>query len=235
MAVAVWRARGERRHALLGLALAVACAAIPFALWLVASHEVFDRSGASATGGLVTHEVNASVTLRGQLSYLWQSFLPRLPWQNDLFPTYPNYLAWQTYFQGFVGRFGWFQFGFPLWVSEAALPLFAALVALAGAALLRTRSFLRRRGGEMLTYAALLGGLVVAVSFAGYRAVTVSGEAFEQTRYLFPLLPLYGALVAVAARGAGRRWGPVVGAFLVVLAMGHDLFAQLITVARYYA
>jgi hypothetical protein len=61
----------------------------------------------------------------------------------------------------------------------------------------------------------------------------VSAE-YGQARYLLPLLPLSGAVLALAARGAGRRWGPVLGAALVVLFFGHDLFSQLQVVARYY-
>jgi hypothetical protein len=54
-------------------------------------------------------------------------------------------------------------------------------------------------------------------------------------RYLLPLLPLYGALLALAARGAGRRLLPVAGAAIVVLALAHDVFAQLLLVGRFYA
>jgi len=41
--------------------------------------------------------------------------------------------------------------------------------------------------------------------------------------------------VALAVRGAGRRWAPAVGGFLVVLAMGHSLFSQLLTISRFYS
>ena len=59
-----------------------------------------------------------------------------------------------------------------------------------------------------------------------YREAIPTGELFEQARYLLPLLCLYAAIVALAARAGGRRWGPALGAALVVLAIGHDLFAQ---------
>jgi hypothetical protein len=41
-------------------------------------------------------------------------------------------------------------------------------------------------------------------------------------------------VVALAARGAGRRWGPIVGVLLVVMFLGQDIFSQLQVVARYY-
>ena len=68
-----------------------------------------------------------------------------------------------------------------------------------------------------------------------YRGRIDNGYVFEQARYLLPLLPLYAAIVALAVRGAGRRWAPVAAGVLVVAALGHDLFAQLVTIARYYA
>jgi hypothetical protein len=48
------------------------------------------------------------------------------------------------------------------------------------------------------------------------------------------MLGLWGLVVALAARGAGRRWGPVVGTLLIVLLFAHDLFSQLQVIARYY-
>lgn len=69
---------------------------------------------------------------------------------------------------------------------------------------------------------------------AGYGAA-LNGEGFEQSRYLLPLLPLYATLIALAARAGGRRFGPTIGVAVVALAIGHGLFSQLLTIARYYA
>ena len=57
---------------------------------------------------------------------------------------------------------------------------------------------------------------------------------YAQARYLLPLLPLLGVALALAARGAGRRLGPAVGALIVVLFLAHDIFSQLLVVGRYY-
>ena len=43
-----------------------------------------------------------------------------------------------------------------------------------------------------------------------------------------------GAALALAARGAGRRWGPAVGALIVVLFLAHDIFSQLLVASRFY-
>ena len=48
------------------------------------------------------------------------------------------------------------------------------------------------------------------------------------------LLPLLGALLILAARGAGRRMGPAVGVLIVVAMLVDDVFSQLRVVAHYY-
>jgi hypothetical protein len=79
-----------------------------------------------------------------------------------------------------------------------------------------------------------VGGLLVLIGWAGYRARVTGAPGFEQARYLLPLLPLYGAGVALAARLWGPRRGPVVAAVLVGVALSHDVLAQLLTVSRFY-
>lgn len=66
-----------------------------------------------------------------------------------------------------------------------------------------------KRWSELLTYAAMAGGLVVGLEFVafGYHRTFGGLVYFEQTRYLLALIPLYGALVAVAA----PRWGRPLG------------------------
>jgi hypothetical protein len=75
----------------------------------------------------------------------------------------------------------------------------------------------------------------VEIGVQSYRYLIANGGVFEQARYLLPLLALYAAIVALAVRAGGRRFGPALAAALVVLAIGHDLFAQAITISRYYA
>jgi 4-amino-4-deoxy-L-arabinose transferase-like glycosyltransferase len=232
LAFLIWRAESARRRAaLLGAGAATLASAVPFAAWMVVNQQVFDRV-ATTTSGFTAAPVEQAATVSGQLSYLWQFFLPRAPFMYDHFTDYP---LWDTYFQGFVGRFGWFQYQFPLWVHWLALGVVAVLLVLAAVALSRAHLFRTGRWPELLTYVVLLGGLALLVNVAAYRFHSTHFLSFEQTRYLFPLLGLWGLLVAVAARGAGRRWGPVVGGVLVVLVMAHSLAAMLLTLSRYYA
>jgi hypothetical protein len=77
-------------------------------------------------------------------------------------------------------------------------------------------------------------GLLILVNGNGFAVRADGGSGFEQARYLFPLLALYAAIVALAARGAGRRWGPAAGVLFVALAIAHTALAVLVTLTRYY-
>jgi 4-amino-4-deoxy-L-arabinose transferase-like glycosyltransferase len=236
VALIVWRTPPGRRRAAVTAALAgLAVFAGAAAAWLAIDAAVFHRPLSETTGVLATSKVNGVTSLQGQLSYLWQFFLPKLPFMHEAFPTYPHYPVWDIYIQGFIGRFGWFQYGFPMSVNRAGFAVLLLVVALAGVALVRARDRVRRRWPELACYATMLVGVVLLVGGAGYRFQASVGMGFEQPRYLFPCLALYGAVLALAARAAGRRWGPALGAFLVVVAMAHSLFAMLLTVGRYYA
>jgi hypothetical protein len=96
------------------------------------------------------------------------------------------------------------------------------------------RGIVRRRWHELASYAAIGAGVFLLVGLVGYRVRSGGNANFEQTRYLFALLPLYGALVAVAARAAGRRWGPVAAAAFLVLAIADSVFGQLLTISHYF-
>ena len=231
LAALLWRAPpAARRRTLLAAGVAVAAAALPWAAWVVYARLAVGVNPAPA-GGLASDSATSGLdALRKQASYMWQAFLPRLPFMADQFGYYP---PWEVYFKGFIGRFGWFEFGFPAAWYWVALAPFLAMVCLVA---LRARRAIATRWPEFLTYAAMMAGLVVGLELVSYGYHRGFGGLvfFEQTRYLLPLLPLYGALIAVAAWAAGPRWGRPVGGFIVVLAMGHSLFAQLLTIARFY-
>jgi hypothetical protein len=87
---------------------------------------------------------------------------------------------------------------------------------------------------ELAAYALIALGLMLLVGADGFHEFPAQTAAYAQARYLLPLLPLLGAVLALAARGAGRRWGPAVGTLIVVVFLAHDLFSQLQVVSRYY-
>jgi hypothetical protein len=187
-----------------------------------------------ATGGAVQAGGQlAPGTLLKELSYTWQMFLPRLPGMTPYFKgVFPLREIW---FDRSVGFYGWMDTTFPTWVDNVALVLAVGVAALGAHELFVRRGALRARLPEFAAYAAIVLGVMWMLGFSSYRCDLIEHEcSLGEPRYLLPLLPLFGAAIVLAIRGAGRRWAPVIGAAMVVLFLGHDLLSQLQTIARYY-
>lgn len=231
----------RRRDATRGALAALAVGAVPILIYIVLNTGVWDRGLWFGNSGVPQVNVNVpgpggaieteSASLLDGISYMWQFYLPRLPFMDSYFNAYQLRDVW---FDGFIGAFGWLEFGFPGWVYDWALGVALAILALAGRELFSLRHVLRRRLWELSTYLVLALGLLILIAATGYLTRVGETTGYEQPRYLFPLLPLYGALIALAARGAGKRWGPAAGVFLVCLAITHTAVAMLLTLTRYY-
>lgn len=225
------RERAVRPGALALPALALAVAAAPVLLEMALNASLWTRPVIGATAS--NYRTSALHPSLGETaSYLWQFYLVPLPGMTEYISAFPFRDYWV---RGFVGWFGWLDGTFPPPVYDLALVPLAAIALLAGRTLVRGRDRIRARGGELLSYGALALGLMVFVALASYISYLRFGGSVAQTRYLFPLLPLYGGLLALAARGAGRRWAPLLGTAIVVLAIAHGLFGELVVLARYYA
>jgi 4-amino-4-deoxy-L-arabinose transferase-like glycosyltransferase len=186
-------------------------------------------SGHGPLGKLLT---NLSGSMLKRLNYAWQLYLPHIPGTTNDFPGL--FTTRQIWFNGYVGLYGWFDTRFPNWVYDLALLPAAAIAIFCGREIVRHRASLRGRGSELAVYATMTIGLLMLIAAASYLHFPEQGANFAEPRYLIPLVPLLGAIVALAARGAGRRWGPVVGALLVLLFVAHDVFSQMLVAARYY-
>jgi 4-amino-4-deoxy-L-arabinose transferase-like glycosyltransferase len=227
-----WRAwRSDRRAASRGVAWAVGLSVGPIGVYLLLNHLVWSRTAIPGGVGATTAAPGRTFSTAEELSHIWQLFLPRL-WMRHQFSYDP---LWETWFKGLVGRFGWVDYDFPAWVYQVARAIGLIVCALAVGELVRRRQALRRRLGELAVYVLAIAGLCVEIGVESYRSLVTNQGVFEQARYLLPLLCLYAAVATLAIRFGGRRWGPALGAVLVVLAIGHDLFAQAITISRYYA
>jgi hypothetical protein len=100
--------------------------------------------------------------------------------------------------------------------------------------LLARRAALRARLPELLVYLAMTVGLAALIGVDSHMNRLIEGAGYAQPRCLLPLLPLAAALLALAARGAGKRRGPAAGALIVLLFLAHDIFSRLLVVARFY-
>jgi 4-amino-4-deoxy-L-arabinose transferase-like glycosyltransferase len=213
-------------------ALALAVGAAPTLLEMALNAAVWDRPviGASASAFALRDDISPSIG--GAIGYAWQFYFVPLPGQDAPLGPLP---LWESWFRGFVGLLGWIDTEFRQGVYDAALAPVAAIAALAAAALVSRRRLLRERRLEVAVYGLMTVSFMAFVAFASYIIYVRFQQNVAQARYLLPLVSLYGAILALAARGAGARLMPVVGTAIVVLAIAHNVFSQLLVISRYYA
>jgi 4-amino-4-deoxy-L-arabinose transferase-like glycosyltransferase len=226
--LSVRSARSAGRAAYLSLALALSLALSP-----PLAYVLLHTAKGAPTLGIVSRAFNVSHGSPWQeFSYLWQLYLPKLPGMpNDFSGILPPRDLW---FKGYVGLYGWLDTTFPGWVYQCALVIAVAIVGLCVRGAVLSAAALRARIAELLVYCLIVLGLLALVGADSYLAFPRVNAEYAQTRYLLPFLPLLGGVLALAARGGGRRWGPAVGAAIVLLFLGHDIFSQLQAVARFY-
>jgi 4-amino-4-deoxy-L-arabinose transferase-like glycosyltransferase len=231
VAILSWRvARTSRLEALGRFALACVIAAGPILFTLAtgvlakhnALHWVIESTEGFAPRG----------SLLAKLAYAWELYLPRLPGMVNDFPRV--FTPGQLWFNGFVGLYGWGDTPFPGWVYELALLPAVIVVCLAVRTLAARRTTLRGRASEVCVYALIAVGVMAMVAASSYGIFPTRDAEYAHVRYLFPLLAPLGAVLVLAARGVGRRWGPSVGVLIVLLVLAQDIFSQLLVVSHYY-
>ena len=228
--LAVRAAKSSKADAYRALGLGLGLAVAPIGLYVVIN--LFsNRAGL----GVASSGINLTTghgSLGGELSYIWQFYLPRLPGMATDFPGLSPIR--QVWFDRSVGLYGWLDTPFPIWVENLALIPAALLTILGVRALVTLRATLRRRLLELAVYAVMGLGVLVLVGSDSYLGFPGQAGTYGEPRYLLPMLPLIGAGLALSARGAGRRWGPAVGTLIVVLLLAHNIFSQLQVIARFY-
>jgi Predicted membrane protein (DUF2142) len=223
--------RSSDRDALRALALAIAIALTPLVLELLLGL-LGGHSRASPLASAINTNSATTGSLLDKLEYVWQLYLPRLPGTRNDFPgIFPARAIW---FNGFVGLYGFIDTVFPPWVNRLALIPAVLITILLIRALVIDRAALRRRLPELVSYLAIVLGVLAVVGGASYTFFIARQGSYTEPRYLMPLVVLLGAALALAARGAGRRWGPAAGTLIVVLFLAHDIFSQLLVAGRYY-
>jgi len=216
------------RAAYVSLAIALAIALSPVAVY-VGAH----LASGAPTLGIVSRALRGTHgSVLSELGYIWQLYLPRLPGMHSDFAGVLT--TREIWLNGYIGLYGWLDTQFPGWVYDVALLPVGLIAGLCVRALLASARELRARAAELAVYGAMCLGLLVLIGADSYLTFPETDAEFGQTRYLLPMLPLLAAALALAARGAGRRWGPIAGAAILLLFIGHDAFSQLQEVARYY-
>jgi hypothetical protein len=218
-----------RLHALRLGAASAAGLLLTAGAWFVLARLLDRAAAAQVTSATSTARFN----LREFLSYVWQFYLPRLPFQTD-YPsvahTIPVYDIW---LKGTWAAFGWTEVVFRNRVYLVLAALTVIVVVAAGVELWRSR-----RSADLMIGAFLL---VVAVSlisglhWSEYSQLESGASNFNQGRYLLPLVGVAGLVLAQALRllaPARRVLGvaAVLGGLLVLQAFSLGLVLE-----RFYA
>jgi len=229
------RQKGDRRTAAIGMLSAVTVFAGLLTVLVLLNETVWNRSlwPASDLPPIEGAGPGPPKTVPDTLSYIWQYYLPKLPFMTDKFPGY--YPLWNQWFIGMVGRFGWVDYSFPWWVNKfflyfAALPVTTLFLA----SLARYRKQLLRRWPEILTYSLMTFGLIILIGIAASDYWNILGFPFEQPRYYLSALAVYAAVISLSCLALGQKWGRSLLLTFVIAAVAHNFFSLALTVERYF-
>jgi predicted membrane protein DUF2142 len=202
------------------------------ALYAVVNVVIWNRPVLVGSGGGVATEGVAAGNWREMLVYVWQDYLPRLPFMVDLFSDYP---AWNRWFLDWIGRFGWGDYGVPSSAGVVAA-LILGIVVMTGLVhfIRHARVVAHRFGAELLTYAAMAVGLLFLLGYTGYGYSRTTGYGFEQARYLLPLLPLYIGSIGTGLVSMRAGAGAVFGTVIVVGSTILCYWGMALTISRFY-
>jgi hypothetical protein len=158
------------------------------------------------------------------LVYLWELFLPRLPFMGAHFP--PGWPFKQVYIIRAFGAFGWYVWEFPNWVYYTIIMVmfFIGIGALVNA--IRNRPVLRRRAFEIATIALYPICNLIAVEAVFFEPTDSRTVVAEQGRYIFPAIAAL-AVIAVSGTFALRGWRRRAAIASLVTAMIGLFYASL--------
>ncbi|HEU0316217.1 MAG TPA: DUF2142 domain-containing protein [Solirubrobacteraceae bacterium] len=231
LAVLVAVVRHHRRAAAKPWVLLAAAAAATQALWTRVS-PVFHTTLYTTPGGGAPTAAPAVHQLSGYVSYLWQVFLPRLPFMTPHFQT--TWPAYTIFVERGFAAFGFYAVYFPSWVYAVVLAAMLAVPVLAAVAAVRERAYVRRMAWPALLLVAFPAAVVAGFEAAFYTPGSRPMLA-EFGRYAFPAIGPLAILVVGSLHAFGRRAVPAVGTGLVVAMIAFSYASQLLTLTAYYA
>jgi 4-amino-4-deoxy-L-arabinose transferase-like glycosyltransferase len=206
--------------------------AVPVLAWLAVARSL-DRAAVNKVPGTGGGGASvAGIPDFGRIDYLWQFYLPKLPFLNNV-PAIERLPAFDVWIKTGWGAFGWLEVRFPeaayvvLAIATAAI-LAGGLVALA-----------RRRDKDDLAVAAFLGlvalALLAGLHWIEFRTLRTEGARFNQGRYLLPLLPILAAGAAATLSLVPARWRMQATGFLIGGAVVLQAFSLALVAGRFYA
>jgi 4-amino-4-deoxy-L-arabinose transferase-like glycosyltransferase len=223
LALVVALRRGERS------ACAGAALVLTLGVWIVVArltHRAASAQVAQAAGVTGLH-------LRDFGSYLWQYYLPRLPFQQPFSIPGDHLPAYDVWLKTGWAAFGWLEVRFPEWVYVVLTVVTLAIAVVAMAQIWRAR---RRVDVAVLAFLALVCvTLLAGLHWTEFKMLGSGRGAFNVGRYLLPLAGIAGLGVALSVRAfAPARRPAVAGAWLTSLFV-LNLFSLGLVIERFYA
>ena len=215
-------------------AFTLAALVVPLVTAIVIGNVVFDHPYFAVTASVVSVQAGDAgqpSSLGRQASFMLQLFLPRLPFLDDQIPGIAPRDIWVS---GLVGQFGWVDYSFGPGATTFGWYAFLTFAAAVAAAVVRFRRSVLKRWGLFLCCLTAIVAVCGAIGVVDYQAFIADAPRFQQSRYLLPLIALYGGAVAVTVRLVGSRVAPFVVVFLWAAVSFHTASAMLLTVERYY-
>ena len=231
----LWRYHGRstwRAYA----AMAGAAAALGIAWVLLAP--VFDRDVFTTPGGTApgtgTGVGSAALDMpKTFLSYLWQEFLPKLPFMHDLHPQ--KWPAYDIYVQRGWAAFGWYTVQFSNWVYKVIVVVMLLTAAAAIVSAIRRTSTTRSLSVEIAVLFLMVTGVIVGVAAAYFTPVGGREGVFEQGRYAFTAIAPLAALAVAGCTVLGARRIPVLTGLLVAATAGLFAASGWLALSQFYA
>jgi hypothetical protein len=221
----VRRPASERLRALSGIGASALITAIPIGVWLTQSRSL-GGTPVSAVG-----TAGRPFSVRQFLSYLWQFYLPRLPFMRPyrLVAGLPVNTVWID--EG-TGDFGWLVVSVPDWMLAVARILLIVLTANSLWVFRRMRG-LRRLGLLAVDLLALVS-LLVLLHVTEYRQTLGGGGAFLQGRYILPVVSLLGLAVGLLFGRLPRAARPAAAAIGLVGLLVAQVLSLTAVLHAYY-
>lgn len=240
---ALWRHRPIARAQWVAAASAVGLMAVGGALFAVTTattgEQASDGGGpenrvSGAHGDASVAAADPSFNVRQFASYVWQFYLPRLPFMQQAIG--PDWRWDQAFSERFWGIFAGFEVAFSRSILDAFEWLsIGGLIALAIAFGLRRTEV----AGHLPLLAVLVlsaAGLLVGLHVAAYSAMLQDPTDGVLTgRYLFPLIGLFGVAVSFIASALPRRPAAAVAGIAIGVGVLLQLGALGLTATRFYA
>jgi hypothetical protein len=166
------------------------------------------------------------------ISYVWQTFLPALPFMGRHFASVGD-PAYTIFIKRGWGAFGWYDVFFPAWVYLVILAAMLGSIPLGLWAAKREWTWIARNWREVVTV--LLIPIAVIAGFeAAYYSPGVQTVIPTYGRYAFPAIVPLAVIVVGVLHSLGRRRMVYGGVVLLMSMIALSYSAQLLTLTSFY-